>query len=157
MLNQVFKLIKQKLSDIEGIKIIDWFNDQYGGIIHTEPGIFLEFVGTIQTRQMSKEVDEYDVRLRVHLYSKLIMKEDKSFDEAKIDKHFELVEQIYQRLQGYWYESEEMKINSLQRVEMEHHQYLRGWFVTTQDYAFVVYRRRLGELIERPRLRVISE
>ena len=142
MLNEVYKQLKERLEGISEVKHLDWFNDQYSGIIHTEPGIFIEFIGNQRTETLRGQVQQIAIKVRIHVYSKVISKEDKSLPEAKINTHFEIVKEVYRRLQGYRYgESGQLLFNSMQRVAIEHHQYLRGWFVTTQDFEMMGYER----------------
>ena len=147
MINEVYKILKERLNGIAGVKHIDWFNDQYSGIIHTEPGILIEFVGNQRTETLQGQTQQIELSVRIHVYSKVIMREDKSVDEGKIDSHFEIVKEVYRRLQGYRskiYRQEpednnELIFNSMQRTGIEHHQYMRGWFVTTQDFQMMGY------------------
>ena len=140
MINEVYKILKERLNGIAGVKHIDWFNDQYSGIIHTEPGILIEFVGNQRTETLQGQTQQIELSVRIHVYSKVIMREDKSVDEGKIDSHFEIVKEVYRRLQGYRYgQGNELTFNTMQRTGIEHHQYMRGWFVTTQDFQMMGY------------------
>jgi len=61
MLNEIYKALKERLSGIEGVKHLDWFNDQYNGIIHAEPGIFIELFRQYEHRN-AKRTDAKDRR-----------------------------------------------------------------------------------------------
>ena len=157
MINEVYKILKERLNGISGVKHIDWFNDQYSGIIHSEPGIFIEFVGNQRAETLRGQTQQIELNVRIHVYSKVIMKEDKSVDEGKIDSHFEIVQEVYRRLQGYRYgQGNGLTFNSMQRTGIEHHQYMRGWFVTTQDFTMMGYDIEEGLTATRPKLRVTT-
>ena len=49
MLLEAYRAIKTELENkTTGIKLIDWFNDQYNGTIHTVPAVFVEFPKPLQ-------------------------------------------------------------------------------------------------------------
>jgi len=79
--------------------------------------------------------------VRVHAFSKLVAMQDKSFDKTVISAHFDLVNEIYRLLQGFSadYDDGNKLFNSMMRTGSEHHQYMQGWFVTTQDFSSIVY------------------
>lgn len=43
MLNEIYKQVKRCLNTVPGLQGVEWFNNQYQGIIHAEPVVFVEF------------------------------------------------------------------------------------------------------------------
>jgi hypothetical protein len=152
MLLKPYKNLKSQLSDIEGIKLIDWFNDQYAGTIHTEPAIFIEFPVALKFETKSKQIQQAPFVVRVHMVTKAIQKQDNSILESVIDSHFASCEAIYYKLQGYRYaENDKLIHNSLARTEFMHHQYMQGWMISTQDFECMLYQHeQVKEKTEMP-------
>ena len=140
MLLKVYNELQTKLIDVPNVKLVEWFNDQYSGTIHAEPGIFIEFPNPIPMETLRKKTQQGDLLIRIHVYSKLIAKVDKSLDKSIIERHFNITDSVFQLLQGFRsVEGDKLLFNSLDRIEIQHHQYLQGWFVTTQDFECVLY------------------
>jgi hypothetical protein len=156
MLLTPYRALKSQLSQISGIKLIDWFNDQYAGTIHTAPAIFVEFPNQLRFETLRKGVQQAPFLVRVHMVSKVIMKQDNSVEEIKVEQHFTSCDAIYNRLQGLRHiESEKLVFNSLSRSAFEHHQYLKGWMITTQDFESMIYQHvAKGEIVARPQVEI---
>jgi len=142
MQNQIFQKIKDRLNSIEGIKLIDRFNNQYEGIIINSPNIYIEFVGPTKTQTQRYKTQLCITKLRVHLVSKILMLQDKSISNDSIESHDLFVDQIYNLLQGYSFTENGITLfNSMNRIELEEHNYNQGWFITTQDFEMTAYLR----------------
>ncbi|MEA3450281.1 MAG: hypothetical protein U9Q83_00090 [Bacteroidota bacterium] len=140
MLLPVYNALQTKLNGIPNVQHLDWFNDQYAGTIHAEPGIFIEFPEPIPTEILRKNTQQGELIIRIHVYSKAVAQIDKSIDKTVIAKHFDITEEVFQRLQGFRSADEDkLLFNSLDRTAFQHHQYMQGWFVTTQDFECIIY------------------
>lgn len=140
MLLKAYNALQTKLNDIPNIKHLDWFNDQYAGTIHAAPGIFIEFKDPLIMETLSKGVQQAPFSTTIHVYSKVVPQQDKSLDLVKIAEHFEIVQEVYSRLHGFRAnDGDNLLFNSLSRKAYQHHQYMQGWFVTTQDFESIIY------------------
>jgi hypothetical protein len=140
MLLQPYRKIKERLQGIASIKLIDWFNDQYGGVIHTEPCLFIEFLNAIEMDTLSGKTQEGEMTVRVHSVSKVLAYKDNRINETAIESHELINKAVYGLLQGYRASNGEALIfNSMMRRRYEHHHYMQGWMVTTQDFDCIVY------------------
>ncbi len=138
------------------MKIIDWFNDQYAGVIHAEPAIFIEFPDALEFETLRQDVQQAEFTIRIHLASKAIQKQDRTISEDVIETHFNICDKIYYKLQGYRLQEGDMLIfNSLARTNYEHHQYMQGWMVTTQDFEGVIYQdERQQQTVKQPEFKI---
>lgn len=151
MLLPVYNALQTKLDGIQDVKHLDWFNDQYAGTIHAEPGIFIEFPDDIPMATVRKATQQGDLTIRIHVYSKLVPMQDKSLDKSIIEKHFAIVQEVFKRLQGFRAESgDNLLFNSMNRTIFQHHQYMEGWFVTTQDFETMLYEMEQFQEITSP-------
>ena len=157
MLLKVYNVLKARLEGITGVKHIDWFNDQYEGIIHIEPGIFIDFPEPINLETLRGETQQGKLITRIHVYSKVIAMQDKSLNQEAIERHFEIVKEVFRRLQGFRSgENGKLLFNSMMRVNLTHHQYMQGWFVTTQDFESIVYDIEEKTTIAKPPVEIIT-
>ena len=156
MLLTPYRALRSQLSQVSGIKLVDWFNDQYSGTIHTAPAIFIEFPNQLRFETLRKGVQQASFLARIHMVSKVIMKQDSSVEEDRVEQHFISCNEIYNRLQGLRHlENEKLVFNSLSRSAFEHHQYLKGWMITTQDFEGMIYQHvEAGQTIERPQVEI---
>lgn len=140
MLLEPYQKLKEKLTGINLVKKIDYFNDQYSGILHTIPVLFIEFPETLRFETISKQQQQADFKARIHVVSKVMQNADKSIDENSIGQHFTICNDVFFRLQGYRADDGTRLIfNSLTRTVFEHHQEMQGFMVTTQDFEGIIY------------------
>ncbi len=139
MLYNIYNYLKQYIQTaIPSLKRIDWYNDQLtNGVVIVSPSVFIEFPGQLQTQTLSKEKQAVLLTVRIHLVSKILGHKDQSFDDMLLRQHFELNKQLWQILQGQSGIAEDgtQLFTSMDRIAIEHIQYLHGWFVTMQDFA----------------------
>jgi len=152
MLLKPYKNIKDRLSGVTGVKHIDWFNDQYSGIIHTAPAVFIEFPNPLIFETLNETIQQAPLLVRVHTASKVLSEKDKSINELQVETHFAICNEIFKLLQGYRGTDGELLIfNSLLRTQFLHHQYLKNWMISTQDFAGMLYEHGITrDVITRP-------
>lgn len=129
------------LAAVPEAKVIEWFNNQYEGIIHATPAVFVEFPDELPMGQMGNGVDGADTIIRIHLVSKVLSGQDGQMNADNIREHFDGVKTIHSALRGWSHEGE-VSCNSLLRVAMQHHPYNKGWLITTQDYSTSLYEQQ---------------
>ena len=140
MLLKIYKNLKATLNTIGSINHIGWFNDQYSGTIHTTPAIFIEFPNALQFETMSKDLAQAALTVRIHIVNKAVSAQDGEISEGVLLSHENLNSFIYGSLQGLSQYDAGLEVhNSLNRVTYEHHQYMKGWLVTTQDFEAEIY------------------
>jgi len=146
------KLEEQIQNNTTGIKLLDWFNDQYQGIIHTSPAVFIEFPEPLPARTNRFQFQVLDFTVRIHLVNALKTDNSKKFDINVLKNHEAQTEQIYYALQGFRadYEPQKILFDSLMRTVFEHHHYLKGWLVTTQDFKSRIYQHQAPQTTVTP-------
>lgn len=146
MLLDAYKAIKAKLlADVntpeEVIKLIDWFNDQYSGTIHTAPAVFVEFPVPLKLKTLRGGFQQAPLTVRIHVATKALSDQAKKIHENKLQEHENLVEKVYKSLHGFGasYSNGKKLFISLDRFDLTHHQYIKGWLMTTQDFQSQIY------------------
>lgn len=143
MLLAAFNAIKNKLSaDVAEIKLIDWFNDQYSGTIHTVPAVFVEFPVPLKLKTHRVKFQTAPLIVRIHAVSKALSDQSKKLKPVSLQQHEQLVQSVYHSLHGFGasYASDGKKLfTSLNRFDLTHHQYIKGWLMTTQDFEAQIH------------------
>ena len=137
-----YQQLKQQLTGIANVKLIEYFNDQYAGVLHTSPVLFIEFPQPLEFETRSKDEQQAAFTVRVHTVTKVMHNADKSIDETGLDKHFGICNDVFIRLQGFRAEDTANKrliFNSLARTRFEHHQEMQGFMVSTQDFEGIIF------------------
>lgn len=140
MLLAVFNEIKTKLTGIDRVQLIDWFNNQYEGTIHAEPALFIEFPESLVMQQLNDKYQQALLTIRIHTVSKVLSAQDGSIDASSLQLHEAINRAVYLRLQGVKCSNDITPVFShLSRVRYEHFQHDRGWMLTLQDFETIVY------------------
>ena len=142
MLLQAYNALKAQITaELPNIKYIDWFNDQYEGTIHTAPAIFVEFPVPLKLKTLRTNYQEAPFTVRIHVVTKALSDQKKTIKQSKLQEHSTLVEDIFKAIHRFSANDTEGKklFTSLNRFDLTHHQYIKGWLMTTQDFSSQIY------------------
>jgi len=141
MLLQAYSKIKEQLLSAFPDMYIDWFNDQYEGIIHTAPAIFVEFPVPLQLKTLRENFQQAPFTVRIHAVTKALADQKKTIKQSKLQEHDTIVEGIFTALHRFHcnYADGKKLFTSLNRFNLTHHQYIKGWLMTTQDFSSLIY------------------
>jgi hypothetical protein len=89
MLNDIYQEVKSALQAITGSYPVEWFNMQYEGVIIHENGFFVEFPEALLFDQLTKDIRRTPIKIRVHVYSKVINTAD-GIADADVAAHEEI-------------------------------------------------------------------
>jgi len=142
MLLDAYNALSAKLTtDVSEIKLIDWFNDQYSGTIHTVPAVFVEFPVPLKFKTLRGGFQTAPFIVRIHVVTKALADASKTIDPALLQIHETIVYKVYKSIHGFGasYTNEKKLFTSLNRFDLTHHQYIKGWLMTTQDFQSEIY------------------
>lgn len=135
MLLNTFKDIREKLSSIEEVKQIQWFNANYDGIIHTSPVIFVEFPEKLPFNQFTKLSDRVLLTLRIHIASAVVPGADNSIPDVLIAQHEAIAWAAVQRLKGAFIQFGDVMTEPLKFDSYEHYHKYKGWMITFLEFS----------------------
>jgi hypothetical protein len=154
-----YQQIKQRLDGIAGVRLLQWFNNQYEGTIHAVPAVFIEFLNELKFETVRRDVQQAEMKVRIHAVSKVLSAQDGSIPEAQIEAHEAICDEIYFRLQGFRSAPDAsgfLLFNSMMRTAYRHHHYNLGWMLVTQDFDCMIYQneRTQGTALVAPEIKI---
>lgn len=102
MLFPFYTSVKSRLQNqVADLKDIQWYNNQYAGIIHTEPLALVEFPDAVDIVDISKSSCRVDITIKVHVISKAIADSDNAIPDSQVENHEDLVALVKTALKDY--------------------------------------------------------
>jgi hypothetical protein len=146
MLYEYYKAIKTLIEDAAGstrfqgqpsrvnnrLNSVDWFNNQYEGIILNDRVAFVEFPQPLLPTAISKDAERAQLVIRIHLLTRALQKTDSSIPDQEIVNHETLAQSVLTALRGSQLsdESGQLLTGKLQWTSWQHWHKYEGWMVT---------------------------
>lgn len=111
------------------LKDIQWFNNQYEGVIHTSPVVLVEFAALDITAE-TKQTNSCQINIRLHVVSETRDESDGDMRDGDVLWHEKLARDVLDAVNGYRLDFEEGKTRPLKLVSWEHYHKYNGWMVT---------------------------
>ena len=111
------------------LKDIQWFNNQYEGVIHTSPVVLVEFAALDITAE-TKQTNSCQINIRLHVVSETRDESDGDMRDGDVLWHEKLARDVLNAVNGYRLDFEEGKTRPLKPVYWEHYHKYNGWMVT---------------------------
>lgn len=106
------------------LKDIQWFNNQYEGVIHTSPVVLVEFAA-LDITPKTKQTASCPINIRLHVVS-----ETRDESDGDVLWHEKLAHDVLDAVKGYRLDFEEGETQPLRPVSWEHYHKYNGWMVT---------------------------
>ncbi len=153
-LNPLYKSIRRGIMDLAVVENVDWFNGYEAVQLH-EVGCFVEFPDEINFEEISKSDTRADLRVRVHIYTKVLRDVDGYIPQAEGEAHDTLALLVRDQLRnkalavadGDFYalnfdeddfyvfdETPEQLCKRLRFAGWRHWHYYKGYMITWVDY-----------------------
>ena len=111
------------------LKDIQWFNNQYEGVIHTSPVVLVEFAALDITAE-TKQTNSCQINIRLHVVSETRDESDGDMRDGDVLWHEKLARDVLHAVNGYRLDFAEGKTRPLKQVSWEHYHKYNGWMVT---------------------------
>lgn len=143
MLYKYYKSIKTTLEQIRGINSVEWYNNQYDGTILNDKVVWIEFPEPVAPVEVSKEMLRADIRIRLHVVSRVLQRVDSAIPNAEIIAHETMTTHVLEALRATQLTNDngDHITTKLRWVNWTHYHKYEGWMVTWIEFAF-----RTGEL-----------
>lgn len=132
MLYPHYKSIKGRLNaQVAGLKTIQWFNNQYAGIIHAEPLALIEFPDGMDVNAVSKNTYRTELPIRIHVISRAVSDSDEVIGDNQIEAHDDLVNEVLTALKHFIPASADVVLSTaLAHTRYQTVHEYKGWLVT---------------------------
>ncbi|WP_288149393.1 hypothetical protein [Bacteroides acidifaciens] len=111
------------------LKDIQWFNDQYNGVVHTSPVVFIEF-SRLDISLETKQTNSTQINIRLHIVTEIMNESDGDVRDEDVLMHEQLAHQVLDSVKDWRLDFEENETRPLRPVSWEHYHKYNGWMVT---------------------------
>lgn len=143
---QLYKAIKQRVADVFGMELdpltgmvsdtgesplkdIQWFNNQYEGVIHAAPALFIEF-GGLDFSRTTKQAQTTPISIRLHVVSEVMSDSDGEIRDADVAAHEEIARKVLQAMEEVRLPFECGETRPIRLASWTHNHKYYGWMVT---------------------------
>ncbi|RGP09282.1 hypothetical protein [Parabacteroides gordonii] len=111
------------------LKDIQWFNNQYEGVIHTSPVVFIEF-SELDISSLTKQTDSTDIVIRLHVVAEVMDESDGDVWDEDVCRHEKLAHKVLETVKDWRLEFNGHETRPLRPVSWTHYHKYNGWMVT---------------------------
>lgn len=143
---QLYKAIKRRVADAFGLELdpltgrvidtagsllkdIQWFNNQYEGVIHVSPSLFIEFRG-LDFNRTTKQAQTTPISIRLHVVSEVMSESDGEIRDEDVAAHEAIARKVAEALEEVRLPFEEGETRPLRLASWTHNHKYYGWMVT---------------------------
>ena len=143
---QLYKAIKQRVADAFGLELdpltgrvsdigdsplkdIQWFNNQYEGVILVSPSLFIEFGGWEFSRT-TKQALTTPISIRLHVVSEVMSESDGEIRDDDVAAHEQIARKVAEALDEVRLPFENGETRPLRLASWTHNHKYYGWMVT---------------------------
>lgn len=147
MYYKLYKDLRQLIADATGITLdssgrveqandvlqdIQWFNNQYEGVVHISPVVFVEF-SPLSITPLTKQNSTTEIDIRLHVVTEMMNESDNDVSDADIISHEELAEKVADAVEGNKLTFGQGTTRPLQVTGWTHYHKYQGFMVTLID------------------------
>ena len=143
---QLYKAIKQRVADAFGLELdpltgrvsdigdsplkdIQWFNNQYEGVILVSPSLFIEF-GGLEFSRTTKQALTTPISIRLHVVSEVMSESDGEIRDDDVAAHEQSARKVAEALDEVRLPFENGETRPLRMASWTHNHKYYGWMVT---------------------------
>ncbi|MGM9798285.1 MAG: hypothetical protein ACI3ZY_12105 [Parabacteroides sp.] len=116
-------------TDESPLKDIQWFNNQYEGVIHTTPALFIEF-GELNFSHIMKTSQTTPISIRLHVVSEVLSESDGEIRDEDVAAHEEIVRKVLQAIEEVRLPFDGGETRPIRLASWTHNHKYNGWMVT---------------------------
>ena len=111
------------------LKDIQWFNNQYEGIVHTSPVVLVEF-SELDISPATKQTNTANINIRLHIVSEVKDESDGDVWDEDVEWHEKLAHDVLEAVVRQRLSFEDHETRPLDPVSWRHYHKYNGWMVT---------------------------
>ena len=148
---QLYKAIKQRVACAFGMELdpltgmvsdtgesplkdIQWFNNQYEGVIHATPALFIA-LGGLDFSRTTKQAQTTPISIRLHVVSEVMSDSDGEIRDADVAAHEEIARKVLQAMEEVRLPFENGETRPIRLASWTHNHKYYGWMVTLLGLA----------------------
>ena len=111
------------------LKDIQWFNNQYEGVIHAIPALFVEF-GELSFSHVTKTAQTTPISIRLHVVSEVMSESDGEIRDEDVAAHEAIARKVLQAMEEVRLPFEGGETRPIRLASWTHNHKYYGWMVT---------------------------
>lgn len=132
----MYQALKTALSQVEGLENVEWYNNQYEGIMNEKPTVLLEF-DPLEIEPVARMAGQTDIGIHLHVVSKACPEGEENILDATVEAHHTLAEEILDTIEGYYLPFDGGTTRPLELVGWTPQYTYNGWLVTVINLSTI--------------------
>jgi len=96
----MYQALKAALSQVEDLEDVQWYNNQYEGIINKAPVVYVEFA-PLEIDPISRMAGQTDIDIRLHVVTEVISEYEGDVPDTLVEQHHALADEVVEALEGF--------------------------------------------------------
>lgn len=132
MYNSMYQAIQMALQSVDGLEEVQWYNNQFEGLIGAVPVVYVEF-DPLLINKATKMVSQTEIGIHLHVVTEVDGAQAGFISDQLVEEHFALVDEVLECTEGYTLPFDGGSARPLQLVGWTPQYKYNGWLVTTLD------------------------
>lgn len=95
----MYQALKTALVQVENLEDVQWYNNQYEGIIDIAPVVYVEFAA-IEIDPVARMSGQTDLGIQLHVVTEIVSEREGHIPDSVVEEHQVLAEEIVETLEG---------------------------------------------------------
>jgi len=136
MYNSMYQAVKSALAQVDGLEDVQWYNNQYEGVIGIAPAVFVEFT-PLEIEPIARMSGQTDIRIRLHVVSEVISEHEGDIPDTIVADHHALADDVIETIEGYCLPFDNNATRPLELTNWTPEHKYNGWLVTLIDLTTI--------------------
>ncbi len=132
MYNSMYQALKAAILPVEGLSNVQWFNNQYEGVVGQTPVVYVEF-NPLSINKLAKSVTQTEIGIRLHVVTANPGTEEGTIPDELVTDHHLLAGDVADAVESYRLPFEGEVTRPLQLTGWTALYKYNGWLVTQID------------------------
>jgi len=129
----MYRALKTALDPIEGLEDVQWYNNQYEGIIGVAPVVYVEF-SPLTINQAVKLTGQTEIGVHLHVVTEVVSENEGDIPDSLVEQHHALADEVLEAVEGYRFPFDDELTRPLQLVGWTPEYKYNGWLVTKINF-----------------------
>ena len=96
----MYQALKTAIDPIDGLEEVQWYNNQYEGIIGAAPAVYIEF-DPLPINKATKMAAQTPIGIHLHVITEVIGHQDGFISDILVEEHHALADEVLEAVEGF--------------------------------------------------------